>query len=406
MKDYNEITFLKVYKIPDRYAILRCLKAPEAGPKILFFSGGTALRKTSRALINYTHNSIHIITPFDSGGSSAEIRKAFKMLSVGDIRNRIMSLADRTIKGNPDIYKLFSYRLDKNKENSELKAELEKMVEGKHELVSIIPDPMRKIIRNYLKFFYTKMPNNFNLQGANIGNLILTAGYLSSGEHIDPVIFIFSKLVEARATVRPVTSKYFELGAELEDGRIIIGQHKITAKEEKPLNSRIKRIFLTDSFSKDDEDAVKNLKYAEVSIRKKVSNLISEADLICYPMGSFYSSVISNFLVNGVGQAVSENNCMKVYIPNTGTDPEQYGMTIADCIEDIIRYLSLSCKKKPQVERLLNFVIIDSKNGNYPPFGNLEKFKNIGIIDTPLIKDKSLNEIDGNRLSEVLISLS
>ena len=40
-----------------------------------------------RGLKHYTHNSIHLITPFDSGGSSAVIRRTFRVLSVGDIRN-------------------------------------------------------------------------------------------------------------------------------------------------------------------------------------------------------------------------------------------------------------------------------------------------------------------------------
>jgi CofD-related protein of GAK system len=405
VKDCSEIKFLKVYKVPDRYAVVRCLKAPEAGPKILFFSGGTALKKLSRALINYTHNSIHIITPFDSGGSSAEIRKAFKMLSVGDIRNRIMSLADRTIQGNPDIYRLFAYRLDKNIQNPVLKAELAAMIEGRHELVSAIPDPMRKIIRNYLKFFYVKMPQDFNLKGANIGNLILTAGYLNSSEHIDPVIFIFSKLVEARATVRPVTSRYLELAAELKDGRTIVGQHLLTAKEAEPVNSQIINLFLTDGCPPGNGSSGK-INYVDVSIRKKVADLINNADLICYPMGSFYSSIIANFLVKGVGQAISENPCMKVYIPNTGTDPEQYGMSVSDCIENIIKYLSLSCRKKTLTEKLLNYVIIDSKNGAYTSMGDIGKFKDIKIIDTSLVADKSLQEIDENRLSEVLVSLA
>jgi len=30
------------------------------------------------------------------------------MLSIGDLRNRLMTLADQTIKGNPNIYELFS----------------------------------------------------------------------------------------------------------------------------------------------------------------------------------------------------------------------------------------------------------------------------------------------------------
>ena len=50
-------------------------------------------------LPRYTHNSTHLITPFDSGGSSASLREAFGMLSVGDLRNRLLALAD---DGSPE----------------------------------------------------------------------------------------------------------------------------------------------------------------------------------------------------------------------------------------------------------------------------------------------------------------
>lgn len=73
---------------PDMVRVDRCRRLPEYGPQILFFSGGTALRELSRTLKCYTHNSIHLLTPFDSGGSSAEIRRAFHVSSVGDFRNR------------------------------------------------------------------------------------------------------------------------------------------------------------------------------------------------------------------------------------------------------------------------------------------------------------------------------
>ncbi|MFW6178435.1 MAG: 2-phospho-L-lactate transferase CofD family protein, partial [Desulfohalobiaceae bacterium] len=98
-------------ELPNKVQIERCRAAPHLGPKILFFSGGNALKGLSQALIRYTHNSVHIITPFDSGGSSAELRKAFNMPAVGDIRNRLMALADQSITGNPATYSLFSYRL-------------------------------------------------------------------------------------------------------------------------------------------------------------------------------------------------------------------------------------------------------------------------------------------------------
>jgi hypothetical protein len=54
-------------------------------------------------LCRFTHNSIHLISPFDSGGSSAVIREAFDMMAVGDIRNRLMSLADETVHGRQKL---------------------------------------------------------------------------------------------------------------------------------------------------------------------------------------------------------------------------------------------------------------------------------------------------------------
>src|SRR5688572_20780353 len=101
----------RAVRIPDDLRVLRCSRAPELGPRILFFSGGTALRPLSRALKLLTHNSIHLITPFDSGGSSAALRRAFGMPALGDLRNRLLALADETVRGNPRVFRLFGYRL-------------------------------------------------------------------------------------------------------------------------------------------------------------------------------------------------------------------------------------------------------------------------------------------------------
>lgn len=87
--------------VPDPIRISRYHKAPELGPRILFFSGGTALDQLSKKLKNFTHNSIHLVTPFDSGGSSAKLRHAFDMPAIGDLRSRMIALADETITGHP-----------------------------------------------------------------------------------------------------------------------------------------------------------------------------------------------------------------------------------------------------------------------------------------------------------------
>jgi 2-phospho-L-lactate transferase/gluconeogenesis factor (CofD/UPF0052 family) len=148
----------------------RYLKAPELGPCVLFFSGGTALTATSRVLKRYTHNSIHLVTPFDSGGSSAKLRQAFSMPSIGDLRSRLIALADENITGHPEVYQLFSYRFPDDQPPGELLARLDLMIRGKEPLVDAISNPMRRLVRNQLGYFRKAMPDDFDLRGASTGS--------------------------------------------------------------------------------------------------------------------------------------------------------------------------------------------------------------------------------------------
>ena len=48
------------------------------------------------------------------------------------------------------------------------------------------------------------MPVDMDLAGASIGNLILTSGYLSLDRQLEPVVRVFSVMVQARGVVMPV----------------------------------------------------------------------------------------------------------------------------------------------------------------------------------------------------------
>lgn len=386
-------------RVPDPIKLERYRRTPDLGPKILFFSGGTALKKTSSVLTRYTHNSIHIITPFDSGGSSAVIRNQFKMLAVGDIRNRLMALADQSVLGNPEIYKLFAYRLPSDADEGELHAEFEEMMECRHPLMRDIPAPMRKIIRNHFINFADIM-DDFNLRGASIGNIILTAGYFSNRRHIDPVIYIFSKLVEVRGIVRPTVNMDIHLAAELEDGSFVVGQHLLTGKESSPINSGIKRLWLAEKL----EDSTP----CTVRVRDRMKRLIKSAELICFPLGSFYSSVVANLLPEGIGSAVSKNRSPKVFTPNTGTDPELKGHSLTDQIHKLLYYLRKDDPDNIAISDVLNFVLVDSVNGIYPGGVNKQEINKLGIrvIDCELVSEKSTPYLDPELLSQALLSLT
>ena len=385
--------------LPNNVKLARYANAPELGPKLLFFSGGSALRHLSSILIKYTYNSIHLITPFDSGGSSASLRRAFNMLSIGDIRNRLMALADQTIHGNPCIFRLFTHRFSTNESQANLISVLQKMIAGKHCLVVHIPDPMRKIIRHHLLRFWELMPADFDLRGASVGNLILTAGFIENRRHPDQVIYIFSKLVEVRGVVRPVINENYHLAVELEDGRIIEGQKQITGKETEPIDTPVKRLFMIDREI--------NGREITVAIRDKVKKLILSAELICYSMGSFYTSLIATLLPQGIGSTISQNSCPKVFIPSMGFDPETIGMTVTDQVSVLLAALQ-NDTPDAEVGEFLNFIIIDSNRGDYNIKPDKREIRALGIevIDMPLVSKKSEPLIDSKLLLGILLSLA
>jgi CofD-related protein of GAK system len=388
---------------PRRMELLR--RNPDLGPRILFFSGGSALRKTSEELVYYTHNSIHIITPVDSGGSSAVLRDALDMPAIGDIRNRLMALADRGLTGNPEIFRLFAYRLPQDAEQSVLQDELERMAQGAHPLVERVPDPMRKVVRNFLQFFVdTIFRENqavgFDLQNASIGNLILTASYLMNRRHFDPAIFIFSKLVNVRGTVRPIANANLHLVAELENGTTLVGQHLLTGKEVPPIDVRVQSVYLSESRRKPEPTTL----YA----RDKMKNLIRSADLICYPMGSFFSSLLSNIILPGVADAIRRNPRVKVFIPNTGTDPELYGYSLDDQVSTLLQALKRDAPQSIEDAEVLDYILLDEKNGKYP--GHLDREalarRGIRVINCRLVSMRSQPYIDEKMLAPILLSLA
>jgi len=385
-------------RLPDPLRVARSRRAPELGPRILFFSGGTALHPLSRALKLYTYNSVHLITPFDSGGSSAVLRAAFGMPSVGDLRNRLMALADETVRGNPAVYELFSHRLSQE-DGADAARQLDRMVAGSHELVVEIPSPLRQIVRTHLRIMRDEMPENLDLCGANIGNLILAGGFLFNNRDLESVILLFSQLVEVRGIAHPTCDADLHLAAELADGTCLVGQHRLTGKENRPIESPVVELSLVRSL-----DAPER---AEVTLPERSAALIGSADLICYPMGSFYSSLIANLLPKGVGNEIRRTDVPKVYIPNTGFDPEQVGMTVADAVEALVRYVRTDAGAEMPVEEIIDLVLVDTARGHYATPLDPEKIERLGVqvVDLELVRDPAAG-VDPELLCDVLVSLA
>ena len=354
-----------------------------AGPRLVFFTGGTALRQVSRQLPNYTSNSVHLVTPFDSGGSTAALRKAFGMPAMGDIRNRLLALADAALVPGA-VFDFCEQRLPLCGTVAEQRAALLSMGKAEHPVWDGMPDAFADILRRHLCHFLARMPDDFDPHGANLGNLLLTGGYLENGRDFGPTLKLFGEVFNLRGEVYPVVNESLHLACELDDGSRVVGQHLFKA-----LPGRIRRLFLTAH-----EPGCPCPPAEESSRRPPLSPDavagLGTADLICYPMGSFYTSVLANLLPQGVGKAVAAADCPKVFIPNSGSDAELRGLSLPEQVDALLGALWDDAPEAP-VERLLQHVLVDGRHGRYEGgFGadvrdSLAR-RGVRVLDAPIVQ--------------------
>ncbi len=347
----TSITIQRSASVPDELRVARCLSAPHRGPRLLFFSGGSALNGISRRLKRYTHNSAHLITPFDSGGSSEVLRRAFGMPAVGDLRSRLMALAEETDLGQPDIVRLFSHRFPVDADTGVLEHEVEQVLSGEHPLVRAVPQPMRMLVVSHLQSFAQQAPVDFDYAGGSVGNLVIAGGYLANERLLEPVLFMMSKMMDVLGTVRSVVDANLHIGAEYEDGRIVIGQKEITGKELPSPKARIRRFFLSDGTAE--------VATSDIQLPKRNRRLIQKADLICYPPGSLFSSIGANLLPAGVGEEIANCQVPKVYVPSLGHDPECYGLTLTEQVGALLDILWRDAGRDTPATALMTHVICD-----------------------------------------------
>jgi uncharacterized cofD-like protein len=252
------------------------------GPKIVVIGGGTGLSTLLRGLKAYSANITAIVTVADDGGSSGRLRQEFGVLPPGDIRNCLAALASE----EKLLTELFQYRF--------------RAGDG--------------------------------LMGHSFGNLFLTAMSDITGD-LERAVVASSKVLAIRGQVLPATLSDVRLWAELDDGRYIEGESKITEA-----GGNIAKIGCIPANPPALPAAIKALK---------------EADYIIMGPGSLYTSVIPNLLVPEIADAIANAKVPKIYICNIMTQP---GETQGYSVADHIRAIDFACGRA-----LFNAVLVHSK---------------------------------------------
>ena len=241
--------------------------------RIVAIGGGTGLSTILHGLKRYAHpqrdvDITAVVTVTDDGGSSGRLRREFDVLPPGDIRNCMVALSEDEAL----LSKLFQYRF----------------ADGR------------------------------GLKGHSFGNLFLTALTNLTGDFARAVK-LSSEVLASLGRIYPSTDANVMLEAELENGRVIAGETKISKSR-----ARIKRIRMRPRVCKPLPETLE---------------AIEQADLITMGPGSLFTSVIPNVLVRGIPEAIRRSHALRAYFVNLMWQPgETIGFLASDHVAAINRH--------------------------------------------------------------------
>ena len=293
------------------------------GARVVAIGGGTGLSTLLTGLKSYTTNITAIVTVADDGGSSGRLREELGIIPPGDIRNCIAALAEE----DKTITELFKYRFKTGQD----------------------------------------------LEGHSFGNLFLTALREVNGGDFVKAVRAASLILRSSGTVLPSSPEPMKIIAELDDGRIIEGESKITQAKGK-----IKRIYSEKENPRAQEEAIE---------------AIINSELIIFGPGSLYTSIIPNLLIPDIVSAIKKSLAHKIYVCNIMTQPgETTNYTVSNHIAALLEHSG-----EPQ---LIDVVIVNDRH----PERLLQKYKEKGQepvkIDADVVLKLGIRLVARNLIKE------
>lgn len=246
--------------------------------------------------------------------------------------------------------------------------------------------------RDFLNYRFRK---GEGLKGHSLGNLLLAAAYDWEGGTPFGIESI-SKLLNIQGRVLPVTLNDVDLIAKLNDGSDVISETRIDLRTN--FDHRIEYIYLS----------------RRAQVYKPVVQAILEADQIVIGPGSLFTSILPNFLVEGLPEALVKAAAPKTYVVNLVTDPaETNGYKASDFIRKIEEYYDEGnlvdyaiVNTEPFEEMLRRIYAIEHKYPVEPDLEECQKLVNKQIISGNFVKGKTILRHDSRRLAEILVAHS
>lgn len=249
--------------------------------KVVTIGGGTGSYVILRGLKMYTLDITAVVTMFDSGGSTGVLRDEFGVLPPGDVRRCLLALSEG--KRAEIVRQLLAYRFDTG-----------------------------------------KLGTNGSGRGHSFGNLLLVALSSIYGSDIEGIKKA-SELLDIKGKVLPVSVDKSHVHARLEDGTEIEGEGNI----DEPKHDGEKHI--TEIYLK-----------PEAHVFDETADAILDADTIIICPGDLYSSLMPNFVVKGMPEAIQESTAKKIFVAPLMTKwGETNGYTVSMVAKELCRYIGI-----------------------------------------------------------------
>lgn len=238
------------------------------------------------------------------------------------------------------------------------------------------------------QLFMYRFEKGQGITGMTFGNLFMAALTDILGSQKE-AIKQTGRVLKIRGDVIPVSYTDTNLMAEYEDGTVLTEEHFI---DEPPHDGRmqIKRIWL-DPQAKGNPDAIK---------------AIEEADLIVVGPGDLYTSVLPNFLVEGIAEAFAKSKGKKAYVMNLMT---KWGQTFGYKASDHINVLEQATHTKfshiliNQTEFSARELKAYAENQEFPVEDDLPKSSGYTIIRKDMMSSQVFNKSSSDSLVRSLI---
>ncbi|MDJ0536392.1 MAG: YvcK family protein [Xenococcaceae cyanobacterium MO_207.B15] len=229
------------------------------------------------------------------------------------------------------------------------------------------------------------------LVGHSFGNLFLTAMSEITGD-LEQAIAASSQVLAVRGKVLPATLSDVSLWAELEDGRLIQGESNIPEAQ-----GRIRNIGCVP---------------ANPPALPAAITAIKEAEYIIIGPGSLYTSIIPNFLVPEIRQAIASSTAPRIYVCNIMTQPgETEGYTVGDHIKAMDHISQqklfdavLVHRKSPSSKSLQRY----AQDNSHPVYVDREEIAKLGrrvVLANVMEEDQDIGFVrhDPYKLARVLL---